>query len=51
MEVDPEDYFRDLERLIAQEKGHVQLLEKYPGKVDRIQRPNHLPPGNCLRIF
>lgn len=37
MGAEPEDYFRDLKWLIAQEEGHLKLLEKYSGKVERIQ--------------
>jgi rubrerythrin len=36
MGVEPEDYFKDLKWLIAQEEGHLHLLEKYSGKVQRI---------------
>jgi rubrerythrin len=36
MGAEPEDYFRGLKWLIAQEEGHLQLLEKYSGKVQRI---------------
>jgi hypothetical protein len=36
MGAEPEDYFRDLKWLILQEEGHLQLLEKYSGKVERI---------------
>jgi rubrerythrin len=36
MGAEPEDYFEDLKWLISQEEGHLQLLEKYSGKVERI---------------